>query len=45
MRDTITFGEGKDKAAMHFTDDVRRRGDAEAVVLGGIIGAQVRVLV
>jgi hypothetical protein len=34
VRDTIAFGEGKDRAAMHFTDDVRRRGDAEAAVLG-----------
>jgi hypothetical protein len=34
MRDMIAFGEGKDRAAMHFTDDVRRRGDAEAAVLG-----------
>jgi hypothetical protein len=29
VRDTIAFKKGKDKAAMHFTDDVRRRGDAE----------------
>jgi hypothetical protein len=27
--DTIVLGEGKDRAAMHFTDDVRRRGEAE----------------
>jgi hypothetical protein len=27
----IVFGEEKDKAAMHFTDGVRRREEAEAV--------------
>jgi hypothetical protein len=35
VRDMIAFGEGKGRAAMHFTDGVRRRGDAEAAVLGG----------
>jgi hypothetical protein len=32
VRDTIASGEEKDKAAMHFTDGVRRRGEAEAAV-------------
>jgi hypothetical protein len=30
VRDTIASGEEKDKAAMHFTDGVRRRGETEA---------------
>jgi hypothetical protein len=30
VRDTIAFGEGKDRATGYSTDGVRRRGDAEA---------------
>jgi hypothetical protein len=30
VRDTIASGEEKGKAAMHFTDGVRRREEAEA---------------
>jgi hypothetical protein len=35
--DTIVLGEGKDRAAMHFTDGIRRQGEAEVAVPGKLV--------
>jgi hypothetical protein len=37
VRQPIVLGEGKDRAAMHFTDGVRRRDEAEAAAPGKLV--------
>jgi hypothetical protein len=35
--DTIVFGEGKDRAVIHFTNGVWRRGEAEVAAPGKLV--------